>query len=139
MGMSPGSVRRSANLVILFLFSIFALAAIVIVVGFLGPLLLAFALVTLFLIGLYLSGGGFRAWELIAGIFAFFFAGYFVQNFVLASTVNLATMYQSSIALSSVSLGISDATYSLILGFVVLLVVVALAVFGLFVSARKHR
>jgi hypothetical protein len=144
MGMAPGSIRRTANLAILFLFFILAIAGIFIVVGLLGIFLLPITLVALFLLAIYLSGGaGMSGTTIIAGILIFFGLGLGI-HFVLGSTIGYVdqtavTSTLSAVKLASVGSGISDQTFSMLLGFVAIFIVVALAMFGLFVSARKHR
>lgn len=139
--MSMGPARRSANLVLLMLVSFAVIAGIFVVVGLLGMFLLPFALVALFLIAISLSGGGLSGPQLIGGILIFFTLGLGL-HFVLGSTIGYdpaQTGYMSAVALDSVNMGVSDSTFSLILGFVVIAVIVALAFTGFFMQAKHRR
>jgi hypothetical protein len=136
-----GSKRDMANAAILFLTMIGIIVGALIVVGFLGPFLLAFALAALVLIAVaFTRGYGFSGATILIGILVMFGLGFVVQNFLLTTIgYNMAVVYQSSISLSGLSLGLSDANFSAVLGFIVIIAVVALAFAGLFMSPRRRR
>jgi len=145
MGMPPGSIRRSANLVLLFLVIILALGGMLIAASLLGPFLLAFALVFMFLAAVYFTGGlGMTGWQIIAGILIFFAVGFGIHT-VMGSVIGydpVQTGYTSTLAtvkLGTVGYSLSDSDFSMWLGFGAIFAVVLLAFVGLFYSQMHRR
>ncbi len=127
-------IRRSANLVLLFLVVVGFIIGSLIVVSMLGAFLLPLTFVFVFLLIIYFTGGtGFSGPQIILGIIVLFMFGYGAHLF-LGSTINLST-----IKLSTVGYSISDSEFNTVLGFIAIITVVALAFAGLFVSAQKRR
>jgi hypothetical protein len=126
-----------SNFALVFIVIIGVIIGAFVVVGLLGRFLLGFGLALLFLIAVAATRGyGMSGTSIIAGLLIFFVLGTGLQ-FVTGSTIQ--TTYESAIALDSVSLGVSDSTFSAFLGFGAIIVVVALAMLGLFMSARRRR
>lgn len=132
------SARHASNLILLMLFALGALAAMFILVGLLGAFLLPLTLVFIFLLAVYFAPQGFSGPVIIGGIVLMFIFG-FVANAVLASTVNLQSVYQSAIQLDSISLGMSDTELSSILGVAVLVIVISFAFLSIWMSAKRSR
>lgn len=132
--MMGGSVRRSANLILLFLVVVGFITAMLIAVSLLGIFLLPLTLVFLFLIAVYFTGGqGMSGMTIIAGIVIMFMLGLGL-HYITASTLNLST-----IKMATVGFSIDDSTFSAILSIGVLVVVVLFAFAGLYAQAAKRR
>lgn len=146
MGMSPKvGIRAAANFIIISITLIVVLAGMLIAANMLGAFLLPLVLVGLFLLAVYFTGGfGMTGWQIIIGIIIMFAFGYGAHAF-LGSTIGydpLETGYAtglSAIKLSTSEFGLTDATFSAVLGFIVIIIVVVFAMVGLAMQARKGR
>lgn len=144
MGMPPGSIRRSANLVLLFMVAIGALGAMLIVVGLLGAFLLPLTFVFFWLLIVYAIGDRMSGVVALGGIIVLFLFGYSAHLF-LGSIIGydfVESSYVSGLAtvkLATVGYSISDSTFSTVLGFGAILIVVLLAFGGLFLQAKRRR
>jgi hypothetical protein len=134
------SKRDMANAAIVFLTIIGVIVGALIITSFLGPFLLGFALAALVLIAVaFTRGYGFSGATILIGILVMFGLGFVVQNFLLTTIgYNMAAVYQSSISLSGLSLGISDAAFSALLGGIVIVAIVVLAFIGLLFQAKRR-
>jgi len=137
-------IRRSANLVLLFLFAIALIAGVFVVVGLLGAFLLPLLFVFVFLMVIYfMPNANWSGLTVIGGIIVMFLFGYGAHLF-LGSVIGFDPAqvgYQSTLAtvkLGTVGYSVDDATFSALLGFVVIIAIVILAFAGLFFPQMKR-
>lgn len=138
-------MQKAANFIIILLIVVGLIVGLVVAVGALGKFLLPIALVVCFLILMSAIGpSNVPPWLLLAGIPLTFLFGWGAQAF-LGSVVGydpIETGYATG--LSTIKLGVvgytmSDSDFSMILGFAVILILVVVAMFGVFAQTRRKR
>lgn len=139
-------MRRAANFILLSVAGIIVLGGMLIVAGLLGRFLLGIVLVLLFAVIVYAGQGmGLSGPWVLLTMVVLFVLGFGAQNYLMASIMGfdpIQTGYTTGLAaikLGSVGYQVSDSTFSAVLGFMVIVIVVILAMAGLFMQTRRKR
>lgn len=136
-------MRRAANFILILIAGVVLLSAMLIVAGMLGRFLLGIVLVLLFATIVYAGQGlGIEGPWVLLTMVVLFIMGFGFQNYMMASIMGFDpisagyTTGLSAIKLSTVG-DWSDSTFSMALGFIVIIAIVALAMAGMLMQARR--
>jgi hypothetical protein len=139
-------MRRAANFILLSIAGIVVLAAMLIVAGMLGRFLLGITLVLIFAVVVYAGQGlGISGPWVLLTMVVLFLMGYGAQNYMMSTIMGFDpisagyTTGMTAIKLDTVGFGWSDSTFSMVLGFIVIVVIVILAMAGMLAQARRKR
>ena len=137
-------IRRAANFILLFIAGIVVLSAMLVVAGMLGRFLLGITLVLLFAIIVYAGQGlGISGPWVLLTMVVLFLLGFGAQNYMMTSIMGfdpIQTGYttgMTAIKLDTLGYQVSDSTFSMILGFSVIIILVVAAMLGVVMQTRR--